>query len=329
MEEKSLKRRDDLRLTWILTAFVLGALAATQTACPGPEKKIFSSIARKFTNEPRVTVFIKGTGEKKEMPLERYLAGVVAGEMKKGWPIEAYAAQAIVARTFTMDFLARGGTRKLHGTDISTDEKEAQAYNAAAITPIVRKAVAMTKGKVMTYRGRYVYGWFSASCGGRTAYAKEGLAFKEAEPPYITPVKCPEEKVIPDSELFWSRTFTADEIGQALTKVGKKVGTVQNVEIAKKDRTNERAVTIRITGSNGKAEIAGADLRTALDPAKIRSIWLLSVDKNPQGFEMKGRGFGHGVGLCQWGSHALAKVGRNPIQIVKHYYPKVKIMDIW
>lgn len=324
-----MKRRDNLRLTAVLLALVLGAFMATQTGCPGPEKKIFSFIAKKFSNEPHLTVFIKDTGAKKDMSIDTYIAGVVAGEMEKGWPVEAYAAQAIVARTFTMDFLARGGTRKLHGTDISTNEKEAQAYNAAAITPLIRKAVAMTKGKVMTYKGRYVYGWFSASCGGRTSLAKEGLAFKGAEPPYMTSVSCPEGKVVPKSVEFWTATFTPAEIGNAISAMGKNVGTVQNIKIAKKDKYNDRALTISVIGSNGRAEIPGADLRTALGPDKMRSIWLLSVSKTPQGFQMKGRGFGHGVGLCQWGSVALAKTGKSPVQIVKFYYPKVKIMDIW
>ena len=99
---------------------------------------------------------MKDSGQKKQMDVEEYLAGVVAGEMKPGWPLNAYAAQAIVARTFTMEFLARGGTGKLHGTDISTDEKEAQAYNVASITPAIRRAVAMTRGQVLVYKNRYI-----------------------------------------------------------------------------------------------------------------------------------------------------------------------------
>ena len=95
-------------------------------------------------------MYIKEDDRKEEMPIEEYIAGVVAGEMKPNWPLEAYAAQAILARSFTMEFISRGGTRALHGTDISTDHEEAQAYNADNITPIIRRAVEMTRGEVMT-----------------------------------------------------------------------------------------------------------------------------------------------------------------------------------
>ena len=323
-----MKRWVSLRWVGILLTFILVGMVLSQMACPGPEQRLFRSIVRKYREEPRITVFIKETGEKKEMAIEEYLTGVVAGEMRKGWPIEAYAAQAIVARTFTMDFLSRGGTRKLHGTDVSTDEEEAQAYNAEAITPAVRKAVNMTKGKVMSYRRRFVRGWFSASCGGRTALAKEGLAFREKEPPYIESVTCPCPQHMPKEELLWEAGFSLTEIATALKKLGKDVGTVQSVEIATKSRTG-RAVTFQITGSRGRAKIAGADLRIALDAQKMRSIWVTSIENTDEGVRMKGRGFGHGVGLCQWGAKALAEKGESPTQIIKHFYPKVKIEDIW
>ena len=228
-----------------------------------------------------------------------------------------------------MDFIAAGETRKEHGTDISTDEVEAQAYNAEAITPAIRRAVEMTRGKVMTYRGRYVKGWFSASCGGKTALAKEGLAYKEKEPPYMRSVSCPEEKVIPKEELFWSAQFTGDEIKRALSELGKEIGTVSRMEVAARSKTSHRATTLKFVGANGQAKVAGADFRIAVDPQKMRSIWLTDLNHLSGAIEMKGRGFGHGVGLCQWGSHALAKEGKSPEEIIKHYYPRVKIMDLW
>ena len=298
--------------------------------CPDSKQgETFSNVAKKFSKEPEITVYMHKTKTTETMPIEEYLLGVVAGEMKPDWPVEAYAAQAIVARTFTMDFIASGGTQEEHGTDISTDEVEAQAYNAEAITPEIRRAVEMTKGKVMTYRGKYVKGWFSASCGGKTALAKEGLAYKDPEPPYMRSVSCPEEKVIPKEELFWSEKFTGEEIKRALGELGKDVGTVNRMEVAARSKTSYRATTLRFTGTNGQASVAGADFRIAVDPQKMRSIWLTDLNHSSGVIEMKGRGFGHGVGLCQWGAHALAKEGKSPEEIIKHYYPKVTIMDLW
>ena len=301
----------------LLVPFLLG--------CPGPE----GNVAKKLKKEPEISVYFHQTKETKTMPIEEYLMGVVAGEMKPDWPVEAYAAQAIVARTFTMDFIAEGGTREQHNTDISTDEEEAQAYNADAITPAIRRAVQMTAGQVMTYRGRYVKGWFSASCGGRTALAKDGLAYKEPEPPYMRSVSCPEAEVIPDEELFWEKKFTPQELTAALSELGESVGTVSRMAVAARSKDSHRARELKFTGEDGETTVPGADFRMAIGPQNMRSIWLTDIKHEADGIIMTGRGFGHGVGLCQWGAHALAKKGKTPEEIIKHYYPKVKIQKLW
>lgn len=314
----------------LLAVLILAAILVV-SGCPGKEGVLFKNMVNRFGKPPEISVYIKATGETKRMDIEEYLLGVVAGEMKPGWPLNAYAAQAIIARTFTMEFLARGGTRSIHGTDISTDEKEAQAYNAANITPSIRRAVAMTKGLVLTYKNRYIKGWYSASCGGVTDYAREGLAYKGPEPPYISSVKCPEEKAIPKTELFWQADLTTAEINAALTKLGiKPIGEVKKLEIVKRSPQTNRATLLKFTGASGSAEVAGGDLRLNVGPEKMRSIWLSDQIKNSPGrISISGRGFGHGVGLCQWGSYALAKENRSPKQIARYYYPKTVVSKIW
>lgn len=309
----------------LLVAFSLLFLIPLLMGCPGAE----GNLAKKLSKEPEISVYFHKTKETKTMPIEEYLLGVVAGEMRPDWPVEAYAAQAIVARTFTMDFIATGGTKEQHNTDISTDEEEAQAYNGEAITPEIRQAVKMTSGQVMTYRGRYVKGWFSASCGGRTALAKDGLAYKEREPAYMRSVSCPEAEVIPESELFWEEKFSRQEITKALSELGKEIGTVSRMAVASRSKESHRARELKFTGASGEATVPGADFRIAIDPQKMRSIWLTDIKHEADGITLEGRGFGHGVGLCQWGAHALAKEGKKPEDIIKHYYPEVKIMKLW
>lgn len=317
------KQHHLLALVLIITVFL-------NAGCPGKEGTLIKNMVTRFGKPPEITVFMKETGKVKKMDIEEYLLGVVAGEMKPGWPLNAYAAQAILARTFTMEFLARGGTRKIHKTDISTDEKEAQAYNAANITPTIRNAVKMTKGLVLTYKNRYVKGWYSASCGGRTAFAKEGLGYKGPEPPYIRSVKCPEEKVIPKNELYWQVALTSSEINDALKKLNQpELGTIKAMEILKRSKS-QRATLLKFTGEKGSAKVSGADFRVNVGPEKLRSIWISNEIKNEPGkITVKGRGFGHGVGLCQWGSYALAKGNKSPKSIVKHYYPKANVSKIW
>ncbi len=311
----------------VITVLLLGAVFFT-AGCPGKEGTLIKNIVTHFGKPPIISVYMADSGAKKKMDIDEYLVGVVAGEMKPGWPVNAYAAQAIIARTFTMEFLSRGGTRALHGTDISTNEKEAQAYNAKNITPAIRKAVQMTKGQVLTYQGHYIKGWYSASCGGETALAKEGLAYKEPEPPYMESVSCPEAKVIPKSELYWQTTLSSEQINQTLQKLGQKpVGTVQKLEVLQK--AHNRAVMLRFSGSKGTAELPGADFRVNVGPEQMRSIWLTDIAVHNGQVLVKGRGFGHGVGLCQWGANALARQNKSPQDIVKYYYPKAHIDKIW
>lgn len=313
----------------LLLAFALISAVMLFIGCPGSEQEEFTDLAKRLTKQPKLTVYFHESKTKKTMPIEEYLLGVVAGEMKPGWPLEAYAAQAIVARTFTMDFLARGGTRELHNTDISTDEKEAQAYNATAITPLIRQAVKMTEGKVMTYQGKYVKGWFSASCGGKTALAKEGLAYKESEPAYMRSVSCPEEEVIPKEDLFWKNKFTGEEINTALGTLGKNIGKITRMEVKERSENSFRATMLKFIGEKGQADVEGADFRIAINPEKMRSIWITDINNETDGIGISGRGFGHGVGLCQWGSYALAKEGKKAEEIIKHYYPEITITEVW
>ncbi len=309
----------------VLMLLFLAVLAA---GCPGGTP--FRRGPVRMRSEPTISVYFHENGTKKNMPIEEYLVGVVAGEMKPDWPENAYAAQAILARTFTMEFISRGGTRKLHATDICTDEKHAQAYTTSAITPVIRRAVDKTKGLVMLYGGKYVKGWFSASCGGRTTYARIGLAYKGQEPPYIASVECLEDQVIPKAEQLWQAGFSGSELDAALRKAaGKSVGPVTQVAAAHIDRATHRTVTLRLTGPNGTAEIPAADLRVAIGPERMRSIWFTEIKSSGGSTSFSGRGFGHGVGLCQWGSYALAKSGKAPAQIVQHYYPKVQIARMW
>lgn len=313
---------------WIV--FLILGIVVFNSGCPGKEGTLIKNIVTRFGEPPKITVYMHETKTKKRMSIEEYLEGVVAGEMKPGWPLNAYAAQAILARTFTMEFLSRGGTKKLHGTDISTDEKEAQAYNAGNIKPIIREAVEKTKGLVLVYRNRYIKGWYHASSGGITAYAKEGLGYKGAEPPYISSVKSPEEKYTPKEEFYWQATLTSAEINAALDKMKlKPIGQVQQLKILKRSKT-QRAVLLEFTGTEGAVKVAGADFRLNYGPEKLRSIWISDeITNTPGAIKVKGRGFGHGVGLSQWGAYALAKQNWSPQRIILHYYPKARVEKIW
>jgi len=275
-------------------------------------------------NEPEITVFMHETGEKKTMKMEEYLAGVVAGEMKPEWPVEALAAQAIIARTFTVEAMETKGGVPERGTQASTDIKEFQAYNAKAVNDNVKKAVEMTRGMIITYQGKPIKGWFHASAGGITATAKEGLNYREAEPAYIHSVPSPDE-LAPEDVRNWTAAFSKEDVINAMAKMGKKVNDISSVEIAQKGPSG-RATVLMI---NKAVEVSGPELRVALDSTKLKSMLLDKVMVSEESVTFVGMGYGHGVGMSQWGANRMAKDGKKPEEIVTYYFKDVQVEKRW
>lgn len=273
--------------------------------------------------EPTLSVYMHETGETKQMKLEEYLEGVVAGEMKNDWEIEALAAQAIIARTFTLQAFEKGDLTR-EGTNASTDIKEFQAYNADAVNENVKKAVQMTRGKIATYQAVPIMGWFHASAGGQTAMAKEGLDYKYEEPPFIQSVVSPDD-LAPADIQSWTATFPVQDVVEKLTELGQSVSTITSVSIGNKG-VSGRATTILF---NGNIEVSAPKLRLALGSTILKSMLLESVEVVGNEVVFKGKGYGHGVGMSQWGAQKMATEGKTADEIVKYYFKDIKIEKRW
>ena len=286
------------------------------------------NIARDLKQEPEVTVYNNETEKISKMPLEEYVAAVVAGEMFPDWPKEAYAAQAIFARSFTMDFISSGGVKDKYGADVSTSIEETQAFNPQAVTPEIKEAVQMTRGQVMTYDNRYVRAWFHAYSGGTTARAKEGLDYKEQEPPFTKSVTLPENKYVPEDVKRWVVEYSGTELKELLAKVGINVGDIQNIEIVEKG-PSKRVTKMEVIGTQGKAPISGPQFRLAVDSTKMKSTLVEELTFSNGNLKIAGTGYGHGVGLSQWDAFMLAKEGKNPTEIVETFFQGIKIRKIY
>lgn len=286
------------------------------------------NIVRELEEEPTVTVYVNETGQIQEMKLEEYLAGVVAGEMFPDWPVEAYAAQAIFARSFTMDFMAKGGVKDRYGADVSTNIEETQAYNPDAITDEIREGVEMTRGEVMTYDNRFVRGWFHAYSGGETCQAKEGLDYQEEEPPFTTNVSLPENEYVPDDVKAWTAEYSTAELATLLAPRGVNVGEITAVEIAERGPT-ERITKLTIEGVEGEQEITGPEFRLAVDSTKMKSTLVEEMSLEDGTLTIRGAGYGHGVGLSQWDAYMFAEEGKDPSDIVQTFFEGVQIRKIY
>ena len=176
-----LRRLSVLLLALCCCACSTGDAADVPQATPIPTPQVLEGLRRNEEGIPLLDVYLHEEETIRSMDIERYVCGVLAGEMRNDWPLEALKAQAILARTFVLKFVSEKESR-YEGADISTDITEAQAYNAAEINERIEQAVAETCGQVLlTASGELPYAWFHAHSGGKTALAREGLGWNDPE----------------------------------------------------------------------------------------------------------------------------------------------------
>ena len=273
---------------------------------------------------PVLEVFVLAEETIRPMDIETYLCGVVAGEMKNDWPIEALRAQAILARTFVLKFVTEKTSRYV-GADVSTDITEAQAYNEENVNDRVREAVRSTAGMVLVAQdGSLPYTWFHAHSGGRTALAQEGLNWQDEEPEHTVVTEGLDSDAAPDEAKEWSATFTMKEFLAACRAAGVVTETAQKISIKEKGDSG-RAVTLLVDG----LEVNAARLRLALGSTVMRSTLLTEISSDGKEVRMAGRGYGHGVGMPQWGAYALAQDGYPGEEIATYYYRGLSLIRLW
>lgn len=272
---------------------------------------------------PQISVYSVDSESIETMDLETYVQGVLAGEMRNDWPEEALKAQAILARTFVLNFISEKDSRYA-GADISTDIGEAQAYDASNINERIRDAAKQTEGLVMVYDGRFPYAWFHAHAGGITELPTAALEYKKADPPYTQVIESPDSEQAPENVQHWSASFTADEVAEACAETGVKTGKVTSLEIGKQGDSG-RAITFIV---NGK-EVSAPALRLRLGGTQFKSTLLESIEVKGDTITFSGRGYGHGVGMSQWGAYGMAEEGANAQEIVQHYFKGVSIEKLY
>lgn len=305
--------------TRLLLLLILPFLLSACTADPPPPKD-----AAPAGQPPEIDVYIAETDTILRMDVETYVAGVVAGEMPADWPLEALKAQAILARTYTVKFLSEKESR-YPGADISTDIAEAQAYDASAVDEHVLAAVQATSGEIlMSADGTLPYTWFHSHSGGTTALAREALDWQRDEPSHTRVARGLDSDAAPPGVQRWTAEFTDAAFLAACRDAGYPVRSCRSVTIAETGPSG-RAVTLNVDGT----VINAARLRISLGSTKMRSTLLTELTAENGLIRMAGRGYGHGVGMPQWGAYALAEDGWLAEDIALHYYSGLKIVRAW
>ncbi len=316
--------RNAIRLLF-LSIFIVIVLSGCMKT-PESSAKIPTLPEKLNTNangEPILKVYDVSKSAVLEESIEKYVAGVIAGEMKNDWPIEALKAQAILARTFVLKFCDTKSS-KYSGADISTDVSEAQAYAPENINDRIREAVNETKGLVMTANGEYPYAWFFAHAGGKTELPSVALDYQKDDPDYLSVVESNDSEKAPDNVKNWKASFTADQVRKACADAGLKLSSIESFEIGERGESG-RIKTFAVNGQS----VSAPSFRIAIGANKLKSTLIDSVDFKNGTITFTGRGFGHGVGMSQWGAYALAEDGENAEEIIKHYFTGVEIVRMW
>ncbi len=291
---------------------------------PTPSKKpvALKPEVTKYKAEPTFSIYRTATGAKENIKLEEYLKGVVAAEVGPKYPLEALKAQAIVARTMTLALINyENGTRGKYNTDMSDSHTEFQEYDKTKITPLISRAVDETRGQVMLYNGKFVYALFHSSSKDKTASIEEGFPKLKNKASYLVPVATHGIKYAPAKYRNWTVMIPRSEIQNIM---GTKAGTLDDIRVSTRGPSG-RAKTI----TAGKAAISAVDLRDKIGPDRLYSTVISSIKTQGNNVVFKGSGWGHGVGMEQWGAYAMAKEGKNARDIIKHYFPNTQLRNLY
>ncbi len=292
------------------------------------------------------------------VPLETYLRGVVPHEIGSNAPAQAVAAQTIIARTYALRNLRRFA---VDGYQLCATV-HCQVYKGLNGTnPTSDRAIAQTAGLVLTYENELIDALYSSTTGGVTASFED--TWNGSERPYLQPV-IDAPKALWDlvkyplnneqafrhfisltkgfnetgrSVFRWNKTRSIADLNQDLGKYLRKTRhpladfkTIESMEVHQRSRSG-RILALNIQTDIGKIQLHKNEIRSALEPPLSTFFYLQPIYKQTQkldGYRFIGGGFGHGVGLSQYGSYNLANLGWSAEQILAFYYPQTSLQPL-
>jgi stage II sporulation protein D len=247
------------------------------------------------------------------VPLEVYVARVLAGEADPKAGDAAQQALAIAVRTYT---LKNSNRHARDGYDLC-DSTHCQVPRPS--TPTSRRAVMATAGQVLIWHGDIAEVFYSASCGGRSERAAE--VWPGADYPYL--VSRADDVCEDDPE--WTTDFSLADVQRALTRVGFEGARLSDVRVDGRTSSG-RVARLHLSGMRPDV-IAGDQFRLAIGAVSLRST-AFSLEKHGDGLRFTGRGFGHGVGMCVIGAARRALRGETARTILAQYYPGLELTPL-
>jgi stage II sporulation protein D len=231
--------------------------------------------------------------------------------MPSGWNLEALKAQSIAARSYA---LANVGKHQSEGYDLKASTEDQVYLGIQTESDNSNRAVAETRGQVLKHNGKVVTAFFHSAGGGCTEKAE-----------HVWGGKVPYLKSVPDFDdqsphFNWNRSVAVSNIEEALKKQGRDIGGL--LGIFPLERSPSQRVTLAmVTGTLQTLLLSGEELRKIL--ALPSTAFNIGLDMDS--YLVAGRGFGHGLGMSQWGAKYLSEQGYNASQILSYYYKDVTL----
>jgi len=267
----------------------------------------------------RLTVIRNGDGVLalvNEVPFEEYLVGVLRAESNERWPLEALRAQAIVSRTYAAYHRLLNVDKPYH---IVASTAHQQFIGVVATTSPVWGAVQETRGQVLRWEGELFPAFYHTNSGGYTEDPRTVFAARNM--PALRAVVCP--LAVGSPHYQWTLDLRLTDLGDALRRSGVDVGTLRGVEVTERT-ASLRATMVAVRGTAGTQRLRGNDFRRMVGYDTLKStLFAVAVDGDVARFS--GRGYGHGVGMCQWGAKGMAEQGSTARDILAFYYPGARL----
>jgi len=263
------------------------------------------------------------------LPMEAYLAGVLRNELLKSWHLEAYKAQAVAARTYA---LAERNRRLSQPFDVY-DSQQSQVYGGKDTeTQRAWEAAAATQGIVAAHRDnqgrlRLLRTFYHSTCGGETCPSGAVFGGETVRP--LAGVKCTycyRSRLYRWADVVLEKKDVTDALRRSGVAELRRLDEVRRVEVAATTGSG-RATKIRVVDAAGTSILVHADSwRRFVGGMKVPSAWFTIRDDGERIVLENGHGFGHGVGMCQWGAQYLAEHGLKGEQILRYYYPGAQLV---
>ncbi len=249
------------------------------------------------------------------VPLETYVPAVISRESPPLFHREALAAQAVATRTYAVD-AARKPRDPAYDVVGSVEDQLFDGIDN--VGEMFRAAAMETRGMVLLYRGEPARTVFHSTCGGRTETAANAWGKDVA---YLRSGVCED---CSDSPAYrWEYRMSEAEGRRVARAMGIPAGKELRITIAGLTSTG-RAARLRIQSGGVSREAQAAEFRRIAGYSRVRSLWM-TIAPVADGWLITGRGYGHGVGMCQFGANRMAKSGKGFREILARYYPGTEL----